>query len=906
MEDVENAKENSPRLASTAPSFSSENKDRSIDGAPINKAENGKIEPDHKGSSIDVSKLLTEDEKSINGHNASVEDSDSVRAMQHIFDGAEVEQKDSHLSEKDPETLETREEENVKGLPESIPSPMSETRPTDALNQSLEREDVISVHLQSNGTPDGLEKDFFIASTDKAGVLEPQNGENSSINSEAKPKDGEDGFVQVDNITTLFASTSTGKDVENGHHVVSSNELAQPHVKVSGSAIEMPEAIDPSKHLKKVNLKIGQIDTAAPFESVKAAVSKFGGIVDWKAHKVQTVERRAVIEEELEKAQEEIPIYKNLSQAAEVAKTQALKKLDSTKRLIEELKLNLERAQTEEQQGKQDSELAILRVEELEQGIADESSVAAKAQLEVAKARHVAAVSELKTVKSELELLKKDNDSLSTEKDSAVKRAEEAVLVSREVEKKVEELTIELINTKESLESAHVAHLEAEERRIGLAMAKEHDILNWERELKVAEEELERLNQENLYAKDLKSKLDTASVLLVELKTELAAYMETRFENDEEGHPKGEGGEMEKRTHAEIQEAVALAQKQLEDLKLNVDEAIAEVNCLKEAATSLKSEIETEKLEFANTMQREGMASVAVASLEAELTKTRSKIADLRMREGEARDRMVELPKQLKVAAQEADQAKSEAQTYREEFCKAKEEAEKAKSEATIMQRRIAAAIKEIEAARASEKLALTAINALKESESAQTTNGEDPPAGVAISLEEYYELTKQAYDAEEEAKLRVANAISQIEVAKESELRTSKQMEKVGFEMAAQKEALKSALEKAEKAKEGKLWVEQELRKRRAENEERRKAGESGNGGVNQPEEKMESNNFVQLPGTLLSTHQRSSLNASSVSNGETESSSEVKVPKKKKRSFFPRVFMFLARRKAQAAKSM
>ncbi|KAK7283300.1 hypothetical protein RIF29_12723 [Crotalaria pallida] len=712
----------------------------------------------------------------------------------------------------------------------------------------------------------------------------------------------------VDNEITVSTSSSEIKDLQNDHNEL---KIDPPQTNVADDAVG---TVDLPTHANQLDTTRTLIDTAAPFESVKAAVSKYGGIVDWKAHKMQTVERRTLVEQELEKSKEEIPQYRKQAEAAEQSKVQVLKELDSTKRLIEELKVNLERAQTEERQARQDSELAKLRVEEMEQGIADDSSVAAKAQLEVAKARYTAAVSDLTSVKEELEALRKEYASLVIDKDEAIKKAEEAVAASKLVEKSVENTTIELIATKELLETAHAAHMEAEEQSIGMVMARDQDSLNWEKELKQAEEELQRLNQQILSAKDLKSKLETASALLLGLKAELSAYMESKLkqEGDEEGISNGDLGEPKKKTHAEIQAAVESAKMELEEVKLNIEKATAEVSFLKVAATSLKSELEQEKSTLESIRQREGMASIAVASLKAELDRTRSEIALVQMKEKEAKERMTELPKKLQQTAEEANQANSLAQAAREELQKVSAEAEQAKAGVSTMESRLLAAQKDIDAAKASEKLAIAAIKALQESESSRVNKEVDPSTRVTLSLEEYYELSKRAHEAEERANMRVAASNTEIEIAKKSELKSFEKLDEVNREIADKRESLKVAMDKAEKAKEGKLGVEQELRKWRAENEQRRKAGESGQGVVKPSksprgsfEGSKEANNLGKAQATASPAHYMSSPKTFEHANHDESGSSPETKHGKKKKSLFPRVLMFFARRKAHSNKT-
>ncbi|KAL9664311.1 hypothetical protein QQ045_019710 [Rhodiola kirilowii] len=188
----------------------------------------------------------------------------------------------------------------------------------------------------------------------------------------------------------------------------------------------------------------------------------------------------------------------------------------------------------------------------MEKGIADESSVTAKGQLDVVKVRHVATVSNLQSAKEELENLRK--------RDFVLKKVEQDVTESKEVKKTVQDLIIELIRAKKLLEFAPVMHPQVEGNQLTTSIATEQRSTK----LKEVEDEFKLFAEQVMSPRDLQSKLDVADVSLQELKVELSNYMDS------------------KTTHGD-------------DMRLSIEKAVKEVEPLKLVASSIPTELEREK-----------------------------------------------------------------------------------------------------------------------------------------------------------------------------------------------------------------------------------------------------------------------------------------------------------------------
>ncbi|KAL6649343.1 hypothetical protein ACP70R_013567 [Stipagrostis hirtigluma subsp. patula] len=633
------------------------------------------------------------------------------------------------------------------------------------------------------------------------------------------------------------------------------------------------------------------VDTTTHIESVKAAASKFGGSIIWKARRTQPAQETVHVTLQLDKVKSEISECKRQVEDTEAAKVSVLNELERTKKLIEELKHVLVRQQAEEVDAKEDLQFFQFIIQETAEGVTSDDSAVVKEKLKTIQERYNAVVAKLMFVKDESRRVQEDYDSLLLERNTSIRKAQAAFTMSKEAERQELDLTVELNQLKGALDLAHGICHDAKERKRGTSMARDEDCLTWENDLKQVEEELNQFNENLSSIEELKLKLATSSSLLLKLNDELACLEANLIEQAQD---------QESATHE------FPSRNEIEEHRKNIAKAADEICALKVTAASIKSELNKEKAALASMQQKEAMASITVSSLKLEIKMSQQELEAVQAKVKECQDRMVELPKVVQDAACEAENAKSMATNAQEKLRNTKDELEQAKAALSTMALRLQAVLTDIEAAKASERLALNALRAWEGTNLAVNIEQEVSSKTITLDFYEYASLIEKSRRADELVRERTAAAVAQVEAAKESESRTISRLNEVYKTLEERKRALLAATEQAERATEGKLAMEQELRKWREENRKRREAGE-----VSKSEAKLNAAEIVverrgDTKGTLKEDSCASVHPVSDVSGRSSPNDLAVhaKAKKVKKLPFFPRVIMFLARRRLKAAK--
>jgi len=573
--------------------------------------------------------------------------------------------------------------------------------------------------------------------------------------------------------------------------------------------------------------------------------------ISWQVQK----RKQAHDEYDCDKLQQE-PTTDHHKRSMEAASAQALHDLRTTTSAADKLRLGLKKAQIEEAQARQEADLADRRLREAQRAATE--TAAAKADLE-------SALADLRAARAELQ---------SREKVCAAAE-------SRETRTAVEGLAAELIALKAELESSRTALVGAEEKRLSLALALEQDKSQWQMELEDAQQEAKRLRAELMAACDVEMKAEAASQLLASLKAELFACG---------------GGEDDKRSLPMLEEV----NKELQDVKASVERARDEAKCLRAAAASMGDELAKEKAELAALRRREGLASASIPSLNDELSRLTSELAAAEATAKAANDESCKMAaQQIGEARREAEEARAKARSAREEVAKAREEAGVAKASVATMEARLEAVQREILAAATSEEMATASAAALLQ-ESSKPPSKAVEAGGVTLTVEEYEELSRRARETEEKAGKRVMEAVKLIKEAKDAEVRILEKLAKQDRKTEQRRQALEAATLEAEEAEFDKLSAERELRQWHAEHDSQRRGAA---GETESPRAGLAEISVLNDPGAGDGRGNPHIVSPRGGYMPRTELMAEADA-RQRKTTFFPRMVMFLARRRAQAWK--
>ncbi|CAN8231691.1 unnamed protein product [Cochlearia groenlandica] len=520
--------------------------------------------------------------------------------------------------------------------------------------------------------------------------------------------------------------------------------------KIRGDAPLMPLETPPS-------VEVGEIDTRAPFQSVRDAVSLFRQVSFTKkqpprlsssssSQDVTTDELEKEKETQLLLAEQEMDRVKICLDVSVKAKAQALSDLDSAQRKAADLRAKLEST-------KQSRRSAILTTRTMNQRL-DELQYENQ-ETDKAREDYILVTSEIFMAKQELTELKQQFSLSVEERLAELQRADKAEcehVVNSQKIKDMEQEIVEMRKAAEKLKS------EAARRNEEAEKINEERIASGETYSAMKQEAEKRLE-------DLRLDCDP------ELRQHIEELMEISSENNG------------------LQEEIKLAR---------------ELKAAKSAVQVLLDE--------------EGSYKILVSSLTVELDGVQRENKDLKEKEIEKQE-VVEEEDEWVEARRKAQETMQEAEETRKEAEKTMKQVEELKREASTMRKSMGEALKQleivlraVEKAKIAEKRAVEDMRVLTEKQGSLTND--EPDKKIRISMREFDELRGKQEESEIMVELKAKTVATQLEEIFESKVEGEKMLDEKMKEIEELEAEIDGALRNAEIAEEAHCIVDAELRK--------------------------------------------------------------------------------------------
>ncbi|KAK2967306.1 hypothetical protein RJ640_004872 [Escallonia rubra] len=560
-------------------------------------------------------------------------------------------------------------------------------------------------------------------------------------------------------------------------------------------------------------VEIGEIDTRAPFQSVKDAVSLFGeGAFSGekpaiKKIKPHSAERVLAKETQLHLAQKELTKLKEQLKNAEDTKVQAHAELERAIRTLEDLTHKLKTLSEAKESAVKATEAAKNQAKQLEEttcGSTIGSGSARKEDLQTSREQYLAAISELDAAKLELRKIRQDRDATIEEKTAAFKRSAEADHAAKANMDRAGEISKEISAVQESIGQVKIATLQAHQEQTKI----------------YAEKDV----QKQSYV----AKLDESAKKLLALKKEIDPEVTKNLETQLAEAVSQVGALQKEMDNAKASDldSVRSVTSELDGAKESLHKVAEEENSLRSLVESLKLNLENVKKEHSELKEKEAETESTVGNLHVKLRKSKSELEAALGEESKVKSASEEMISTLNLLSSESNNARQEAEAMKKQAEKLKNEAEATRNALEAAEERLKVAVEEAEEAKAAEATALGQIQILSERTNAARASTSESGANITLSREEFESLSRKVEESDKLAVMRVAAAMAQVEAVKASENEALKRLEATQKEIGDMKSATQEALKRAEMAEAAKKAVEGELRRWRER--EQKKAEEA------------------------------------------------------------------------------